>query len=371
MFSTFPAALIDPQQTVGPPSAVEDQPPKQIAGLEDEEELDQFRERNLNLHVGLQVAQECRRLLTEKHEKHHVLATEHERCKKLMQKAIENLSRGLHLSTRELANLGLTVEGVAPARQLGKLVVRPALSKLMGKFTVRVSLLAVQAEPQLSKPTSSTNLQFSSTPRSLSFFWPRAFQTEGLDAPKPPFPGSASGSIPCTSRPLATTPSPAVGTAAGLRNPPQVGELALSTFGDPEQTIVPGVPDTTCVLVSIPGFCNRAEQSFEETRLRRYAFYDGESEPLVTPKWPETTFGQDFSPQSNERNIGEERGGWEGQTPRSMDTAGASSERGREWGGAFKPAKPNGDNTANVTSASKAIGEHYTATPYQHSGSGR
>lgn len=185
---------------------------------------------------------------------------------------------------------------LSAARQLGKLVVRPALSKLMGKFTVRVSLLAVQAEPQLSKPTSSTNLQFSSTPRSLSFFWPRAFQTEGLDAPKPPFPGSASGSIPCTSRPLATTPSPAVGTAAGLRNPPQVGELALSTFGDPEQTIVPGVPDTTCVLVSIPGFCNRAEQSFEETRLRRYAFYDGESEPLVTPKWPETTFGHSRAP---------------------------------------------------------------------------
>lgn len=36
MFSTFPAALIDPQQTVGPSSAVEDQPRKQIAGLEDE-----------------------------------------------------------------------------------------------------------------------------------------------------------------------------------------------------------------------------------------------------------------------------------------------------------------------------------------------
>ncbi|KAF6239059.1 hypothetical protein HO173_002931 [Letharia columbiana] len=128
------------------------------------------------------------------------------------------------------------------------------------------------------------------------FFWPRAFQTERLDAPKPPFPGSASGSIPCTSRPLATTPSPAVGTAAGLRNPPQVGELALSTFGGPEQTIVPGVPDTTCVLVSIPGFCNRAEQSFEEARLRRYEFYHGESEPLVTPKWPETTFGHSKAP---------------------------------------------------------------------------
>lgn len=54
-----------------------------------------------------------------------------------------------------------------------------------------------------------------------------------------------------------------------------------------------------------------------------------------------------------------------------MDTAGASSEKGREWGGASKPAKPNGDDTANVTSASKDIGEHYTATPYQHSGSGR
>lgn len=139
MFSTSPAALIDPQQTVGPSSAVEDQPRKQIAGLEDEvrqpklnqdphceavkyallqEELDQFRERNLNLHVGLQVAQEYRQLLKERHEKHHALASEHERCKKLMQKAIENLSTGFDLSTREPANLGLTVEGVAPDASL-------------------------------------------------------------------------------------------------------------------------------------------------------------------------------------------------------------------------------------------------------------
>lgn len=94
---------------------------------------------------------------------------------------------------------------------------------------------------------------------------------------------------------------------------------------------MPGVPDTTCVFVSTPSLNNREERSFEEEKLRRYEFYDGESEPLVTPRWPETTFGhskapapytlfdrcslppgQDFSPQSNERNIGEERGGWEG-----------------------------------------------------------
>lgn len=92
------------------------------------------------------------------------------------------------------------------------------------------------------------------------------------------------------------TPSLATGTAAGLRNPPQVGELALSTFGDPEQTIVPGVPDTTCVFVSPPSLHNREEQSFEEAWLRRYEFYDGESEPLVTPKWPETTFGHCKAP---------------------------------------------------------------------------
>lgn len=65
---------------------------------------------------------------------------------------------------------------LSAARQLRKLVVRPALSKLMGKFTVRVSLLAVQAEPQLSKRTSSTNLQFSFTPRSpissVHLWWP-------------------------------------------------------------------------------------------------------------------------------------------------------------------------------------------------------
>lgn len=64
------------------------------------------------------MAQEYRRLLKEKHEKHHALASEHERCSKLMQKAMENLSRGLHLSTRESANLGLTVEGVAPGASL-------------------------------------------------------------------------------------------------------------------------------------------------------------------------------------------------------------------------------------------------------------
>ncbi|KAF6239057.1 hypothetical protein HO173_002929 [Letharia columbiana] len=74
MFSAFPAALIDPQQTVGPSSAVEDQLRKQIAGLEDEvrqpklnqdphfeavkyyallqEELDQLRERRTSTFMS-------------------------------------------------------------------------------------------------------------------------------------------------------------------------------------------------------------------------------------------------------------------------------------------------------------------------------
>ncbi|KAF6239058.1 hypothetical protein HO173_002930 [Letharia columbiana] len=37
---------------------------------------------------------------------------------KLMQKAIENLSTGFDLSDGESANLGLTVEGVAPGASL-------------------------------------------------------------------------------------------------------------------------------------------------------------------------------------------------------------------------------------------------------------
>ena len=124
------AALIDHQN--GGPST-EDQPRKQIARLEDDihqlkldqdpnreavkhtllrDELAQLREGNLNLRVELQVAQETVRLLEKKLEKHQVLGSELERCKELMQKAIDGLSTGLELSNKKSPNLGSATEAV-------------------------------------------------------------------------------------------------------------------------------------------------------------------------------------------------------------------------------------------------------------------
>lgn len=100
--SASPATLFDQQQTAGPSSPVEDQLRSQIDGLEEfvrqlklnqdpnreavkhtllQDELVQLREKNLNLRVDLQVAQEKHRLLEEQYQKLHTLESEHQRCR--------------------------------------------------------------------------------------------------------------------------------------------------------------------------------------------------------------------------------------------------------------------------------------------------
>lgn len=113
-------------------------------------------------------------------------------------------------------------------------------------------------------------------------------------------------------------------------------------------------------MFSTPSFYNGEEQSFEKARLRRYEFYKHPklAEPFGTSKafTPSTLFngsplppGQNFFQQSNKRKIGNEMGGWEGQPPRSVDTAGASSEGFLNQQG----------RKGNVTSAIKDTGKHH------------
>ncbi len=236
-----PASLIDQQQTAGPSSAVEDQLRKQIAGLEDEishlklsqdpklevvkytllrEERAQLREKTLNLRVELQVAQEGQRLLEGKLKKHLALESEHENCKTMMQKAIENLSLGLGLSNGESANLGpstgVTAGASLPQRQS---VSRLALEKACG--TPSALQIGNETHPSgfLSGNSGGSPVQAntfgqppirSSTAQHL-FVPPGASQTSQPHSPMPPF--------------LVSTP---------LAFLPQLKEPAASMFGDPE-----------------------------------------------------------------------------------------------------------------------------------------
>ena len=171
--SISPEPLINSRQNSGLSSSVEDQLRKQITGLEDEicqlkinqdpsrelvkhafrEALAQLRKKNLNLRIDLKTARK----------KHQALESEHDRCKKQMEKAIiRNLSTSLNHSKGESASPGQATEGAIPAASLPPkqsvrdticliLVIPPALFTLV--------LLAAQVEAYLSKPTSSANIQ--------------------------------------------------------------------------------------------------------------------------------------------------------------------------------------------------------------------
>lgn len=131
--SASPEFLVDQQQNSGLSSSVEDQLRRQVTGLEDrirqfkvnqdpscqfvkhsllQEELARLREKNLDLRVDLQVAQE----------KHQALESEHHKYKRQMKKvlgeAIKNLSMGLDVSKEGSGNAGLTTEGVTPQPSL-------------------------------------------------------------------------------------------------------------------------------------------------------------------------------------------------------------------------------------------------------------
>lgn len=318
--SASPATLIDQHQTPGPSNAVEDQLRNQINGLEDEvrqlklnqdpkreatkhtllqEDLVQLREEKLNLRVDLQVAQEKHRRLEEKYEKLHALESEHQRCKNLMQKALENLSIGLDISNGESDNPGLTTEGVTPGASLSsrKSVSNPPVEKASG--TPSAFQIGQETHPSsfLAGSTSGGSpAQASifgqhpirSSPAQPFIFPPSTLQKDQPDAPKSSFADLVFGSAPSSFRPFATTPSPTIRTGVGSFGLPQANEQAPSMFGDPRQTTQSEYQcefgrSRSIVFVNTPGFYNKQEQSFEEARLRCYGF---KPMPLLTSSWP-------------------------------------------------------------------------------------
>lgn len=380
--STSPPTLIDQQQTAAPSSAVEDQLREQIVRLEDEvrqlkldqdskrealrhtllqEELSQFREKNLNLRVELQVAQEAHRFLEQKHKDHHAaLESEHEKCTKLMQKAIQ----------------GVAPCASSPRQQsVGSLPVDKA-SGTIGAFQFGDE---IHPSGFLKGTTSGGSSAQANVFRQSLLFPPRAFPTSKPHAPKPLFPGSSSGSTPSLFCPLITALSPTVDTAAGSSGPQLVNfdQPASSMFGDPEQSLE-SEADGRINFVNTPGYYGFQEQSFEEARLRRYELRNVETEPPSTPKWPETFGksrasapgtcfeGSSLSPsqillqQSNERITGGGGGCLQSGNGSLFGRCGVPAA-----GGFSKPAKPVGDGAATVTSASEDTKKYYTAKPYQ------
>lgn len=288
--SPSPTNLIG--QSVAPSSTVEDQLRKEIAGLEEEirqlklnqdpsregvkhaliqEELAQIRETTLNLRVELQMAQEGHRLLEQKH---HALENEHERCKKLMQEAVENLSTGLEPSKRESTNLGLPIEGVAPnAVQIKEEDHPPAL--LTVSATKGSPVPAIFGQPSIRSPAVQP---LASTPE--AFF-------KNQQIPKSLFTSSGSARKPFPF--LAITPSPADGTAAGSLCPPQFKGPAPPMFGDPKgkshnnYKAYGKTPPN-----SDPEYWKALKQSFEEASREDNKLYTSGIKPTLTPKAMET-----------------------------------------------------------------------------------
>ena len=348
-----PAALIH-HQNAGPSN--EDQLHKQIARLEDDihqvkldqgpnreavkhtlllGELAQVREENLNLRVELQVAQESVQYLEKKLGKHQVLGSELERCKHLMQKAIDDLSTGLELSNNKSPNLGLAAKAVPfdasllPQQSVssGPVATATRVSNPFGSNRDTSSSTSPTSSTDTSTPINfGTFDQPPSRPSQGLTFPPRVSQTDGRKwdtfsstfptnstntntsnifgtlghppsrasqvlspAPSasktgqpptvPPFLGTSSASSISAFHPLATKVSSAVAsTAAGFPDSPQVYNRYGDT-GKPVQQENDGGP---------PHWQN---QSFEEARLRHYEHYHGkpETELEATPKFQGTS----------------------------------------------------------------------------------
>ena len=305
VMSSSPAALID-QKSAGPSTTVEGQLRKQIARLEADihqlkldqdpnrealrhtflrDELAQLREKNLDLRVELQVAQEDVRSLEKKLEKHQVLGSELERCKQLMQKAIDGLSTGFKLSNTKSPNLGLATEAVQSGASL--LPQQPVSSGPVETATLVSHAFESNSDTSSSTfPTSSTDTNTfigfgpfgppPSHPSQVLFFPPSASQT---DQPPtvPPFSGTASASTFSAFHPLATKASSAVtSTAAGFPDSPQ-GHRPAPRYGDTGKSVQQEHDG------SIPHWQN---ESFEEARLRHYEHSNGrpETELAATPK---------------------------------------------------------------------------------------
>lgn len=294
----------------------------------------------------------------------------------LMQKAIENLSCGLEISNRGSANLGPTTEGVTPGASLSSRESVSSTPAEKASGTPSAFQIGRESRPSGFLANSTSANIFGQPPIGSSaaeplIFPPNPFQTNQSHASKSPFADLVSGSAPSLFHPLATTPSPAIRTDVGIFGRPQVNERAPSIFGDPRQTTQSEYQyeygrSGHIVFVNTPGFYNKEEQSFEEARLRRYGFCNGKKVPSLTSSWPKTvgkskasaprlfydgaSNSGGFFQWSKKENIGEEGGGWVGQTSDTINTVGANS------GGFCKSAKPEGDGTANATPASSDSG---------------
>ena len=181
-----------------PSNPTEDHLPKLITGLDDEirqskptqdpkreavkhtllqEELAQLREENLNLRIDLQLARE----------KHQLLESEHNECKKskkkmgkAMKKAIRNLSTGLNLPEGASANPELTTGDVDPgvssppqrpvqAKVFGQSSMTNASPGFFGSLGVNKSLLSSTGDPvRLIQAENQSSLVIMSTPGSYN-----------------------------------------------------------------------------------------------------------------------------------------------------------------------------------------------------------
>lgn len=325
--SASPEFLVDQQQNSGLSSSVEDQLRRQVTGLEDrirqfkvdqdpscqlvkhsllQEELAQLREKNLDLRVDLQVAQEKHRALKSEHHEYK------RQMKKVLGKAIKNLSMGLDVSKEGSGNAGLTTEGVTPHSSL-------------------------PPEQSVSCPTAEK-----------TGVTPSAFQCSVT--------GSTGESSLVRTSTFGQLAAP--GTSAGFPDSMKINKPFPSLFGDPKEMIQP----LGEVLISTPGFCHGQEQSFEEARLRRYELYNDKPVRSGTPKWlekfgnskapaPKTSFCDTLS-SGGFFQARKEGGRREHQTPGSVDTTGAID---RDFP---KPAKPEGDGTADMKPANNNTGKH-------------
>ena len=323
MSSNFQAPSLNHLQHSEPSNSTEDQLPKSITGLDDnigqsklvqdpkrevvkhtllQEEVAQLREENLNLRVDLQLARE----------KHKLLESEHDKCKKrakkmgkAMKKAIKNLSMDLDLPEGSSADPELATGGV-------------------------VAAVSLPPQPPADNPTVSST--------------PTAFQT-GSTPVRAKFFGQS----------LMTHASPGVFGSPGVNRP------LPSMTGDPV-SLIQSLGGNAFGIMSTPGFYNYQEQSFEEARLRRYemskmkAVASQASKGLEIGNFqipvPHKSFNrpsllEPVVQQSKKRKIGN-------------DTEDGANERGSS-----QPAGPEGAGTANGTTAISDTGKIATASPFQ------
>lgn len=301
-----PSAVEDQQQNVVPSTAVEDQLRKEIAGLEAEirqlklnqdptregvkhtllrEELAQIREINLNLRIELQVAQDGHRLLEEKY---HGLEAKHGRCRKSMQKAIEDLSASLEPSNG--ASTNVVASGPPNAVQI-KVEDHPPTFPIAR--SIQGSPATIFGQPSIRSPAEQP----------LSFT-PGPFQNIQAHRPTSPFPSSC------------VTPRHFLA---------KVIKPAPPMFGNPKETIhnkstVDGEKFTT----NSPEFWKIQQRSFEEASRRDKTPDLGKINPSTTPNSmfnhisaPSTSLGRASSfpgpgtlEQGKKRKYEHPQGGW-------------------------------------------------------------